>query len=91
MSMNDAHRSPAHPCKEVRATGTAAGREAGHFDSTDSTDKDVATFDLAHSTIVLEDGPAGPVARIERSGRTEYAGPLPEETVDALREVSAGA
>ena len=42
-----------------------------------------STLTLAHSVVELEAGPAGVVARVE------YAGPLPDATVAALREVSA--
>jgi len=45
-------------------------------------------FDLAHSTVFLEHGPAGIVARVERHDRVEYAGPLPQATIDALAEVA---
>jgi len=43
---------------------------------------------LANSTITFENGPAGVVARVDRPDGTEYAGPLPETTIAALREVS---
>jgi hypothetical protein len=42
---------------------------------------------LANSTITFETGPAGTVARVDRPDGTEYAGPLPEGTIAALREV----
>jgi hypothetical protein len=42
---------------------------------------------LANSSITLETGPAGTVARVDRVDGTEYAGPLPETTIAALREV----
>jgi hypothetical protein len=43
---------------------------------------------LANSVVELEHGPAGTVAAIYRVGRgVEYAGPLPDATIDALREV----
>ena len=44
---------------------------------------------LANSTVTFEAGPVGVVARIDRAdGRREYAGPLDETTIAALREVS---
>ena len=44
---------------------------------------------LANSTITFEVGPVGVVARIDqRDGRRDYAGPLPDATISALREVS---
>lgn len=53
--------------------------------------KGTETLELANSTIRLEHGPAGTLARIDRDtdkGRErEYVGPLPQPTVDALREV----
>ena len=43
---------------------------------------------LANSTITFEVGPVGVVARIDqRDGRRDYAGPLPDATISALREV----
>lgn len=49
------------------------------------------TLCLKNSRVTLERGPAGTVARIERTtdGYTrEYAGPLDPATVDALEEVA---
>ena len=44
---------------------------------------------LANSIVEFEVGPVGVVARIDRAdGRREYAGPLPDATIAALREVS---
>lgn len=42
-------------------------------------------FVLANSVITLE---RGDIARIERGNRVEYAGPLPERTINALSEVA---
>ena len=43
---------------------------------------------LEHSIVEFEVGPVGVVARIDhRDGRREYAGPLPDATISALREV----
>lgn len=49
-------------------------------------------LETAHATVRLEYGPAGVIARIERGGvaHTEYAGPLPEPTIDALCRVASG-
>lgn len=44
-------------------------------------------FVLAHSKVYLENGPAGVLARVERYDVVEYAGPLPQETIEALAEV----
>ena len=44
---------------------------------------------LANSTVTFEAGPVGVVARIDRrDGRRDYAGPLDDATIAALREVS---
>ena len=44
---------------------------------------------LANSVVTFEVGPVGVVARIDhRDGRREYAGPLSDATIAALREVS---
>lgn len=48
-------------------------------------------FQFPHSVVTVEDGPAGPVARVERvSGKykLDYAGPLPDPTLEAIREVA---
>lgn len=45
-------------------------------------------YELAHSTVILEETPAGVAARIEHEQRgVEYA-QLDDETVEALREVA---
>lgn len=52
------------------------------------TEAEPTTIMLANSIVELERGPAGVVARVRHaSGRAEYAGPLPDATIDALREV----
>ena len=44
---------------------------------------------LEHSIVEFEVGPVGVVARIDHSdGRRDYAGPLDDATIAALREVS---
>ena len=44
---------------------------------------------LAHSTVRFEAGPAGTVARVDHDdGTVDYAGPLTDATIDALRAVS---
>lgn len=53
-------------------------------------DADLSELQLGHARIVLEHGPAGVLARIERVDGTDYAGPLPDETIEALREVNNG-
>lgn len=63
-----------------------------HPESADSTTTDHEPREcltLAHSTITIESGPAGTLARIDRDGESpDYAGPLPRETITALREVA---
>lgn len=47
---------------------------------------------LSNSRLRVESGPAGLIVRIERFGREgyrrEWAGPVPEETVEAIRKVA---
>lgn len=45
-------------------------------------------FELAHSTVVLEYGPVGVIARVDRGETTDYAGPLPTSTIDAMAEIA---
>lgn len=53
-----------------------------------STDTKADAIKLAHSVVELERGPAGVIARVQhRSGRVDHAGPLPDATIAALREV----
>ena len=43
---------------------------------------------FANSTVTFETGPIGTIARVDHAdGQTEYAGPLPDATISALREV----
>jgi hypothetical protein len=51
----------------------------------------IGPFNLANSTVTVGITPAGLIATVNhlRRDRHEYAGPLPEETVEALEEVSA--
>ena len=43
---------------------------------------------LANSTITFESGPVGAIARVDHTnGTREYAGPLDDATIAALREV----
>jgi len=54
-------------------------------------DRSIVTepIELANSTLTLTDTPAGTVARVEHdSGRLDFAGPLDDATIAALREVS---
>jgi len=57
--------------------------------STDESSIDTTTtLQLRHSTVRLEPGPAGTIAAVERdNGDTDFAGPIPPETVAALVEV----
>lgn len=50
-------------------------------------------FELANSTVILQHHGhrTAPLARIEHPDRIEYAGPLPDTTVDALKRVAGGA
>jgi hypothetical protein len=51
--------------------------------------KPTGTHELAHSRVTLETAPVGVIARVEpEDGRVQYAGPLPDETVAAIAEVS---
>lgn len=77
---------------ETSPPGRARGaREGAPERPTRGTDLEppARELELANSVVTLERGPGGPIARIERVGATDYAGPLPPETVDALREVAA--
>lgn len=48
------------------------------------------TLALANSVVELEDGPAGVVASIRhRGGDVDFAGPLDDDTIGALRAVGA--
>lgn len=49
-------------------------------------------FELLNSRVVVEHGPAGTLARVERGRRTEYAGPFddPDAIIDALEEATDG-
>jgi hypothetical protein len=45
---------------------------------------------LANSRVAFEYGPAGVIARVENeTGGVDYAGPLPQATIRALRDVAA--
>lgn len=46
------------------------------------------TFRLQNSTVTLEPGLRGPLARVVRLDGVDYAGPLPPETIEALAEVA---
>lgn len=46
-------------------------------------------YELAHSTVALEEGPAGTIGRVTRGdGTREWVGPLPPETIAALEAVA---
>lgn len=58
-----------------------------------SSPKAVSTeFGLQNSTVTIEYGPAGAIARVEVAGEEGYsryyAGPLPAATINALHELS---
>lgn len=64
-------------------TGRAQdGREAAQHDG--------RTYHLQNSTVTIEAGVTGPLARVTRRDGVEYAGPLPEATIEALSEVADG-
>lgn len=48
------------------------------------------TLKFQHSTVTLERGPAGTIGRIDYHTKPErkYVGPLADETIEVLREVS---
>lgn len=50
-----------------------------------------STLYLRNSTVRLETGPGGTIARIDHERRAEpdFAGPLDESTIDALRRVAS--
>ena len=59
-------------------------------DTVEPSRTEAESLTLANSVVELEHGPAGTIAAIHRVGAgVEYAGPLPDATIDALREVSA--
>ena len=61
------------------------------FDALPTDDRRIATetFDLANSTIIVRQTPAGRFAEIDHNTRgTEFAGPLDDATIAALREVA---
>lgn len=81
----------AHPSTDRPTCPGRAGSNPDHSDHTHGTTKDTATYELTHSRIRLELRSNGVFARITRSGEAsspEYAGPLPQETLDALWEVA---
>lgn len=55
--------------------------------------KSTAQFTLSNSVVITTESPCGVVARIEHKEsdrpNPEYAGPIPEQTLSALREVSS--
>jgi hypothetical protein len=56
----------------------------------DTTELRRSRLTFANSVVAFETGPVGTVARIEHvDGRREYAGPLDEATIAALREVGS--
>jgi hypothetical protein len=62
------------------------------YDALPTDDSRIAseTFEFANSTIIVRQTPAGRFAEIDHDTRpTEFAGPLDDATIAALREVSA--
>jgi len=62
---------------------TTGRNERTEFETTDSTE-----IELANSRVTIETGPVGPIARVETGYARYYAGPLPDATVQALKEVA---
>jgi hypothetical protein len=61
------------------------------YDALPTDDSRIATetFDLANSTVIVSTTAAGRFAEIDHDTRgTEFAGPLTDATIAALREVS---
>lgn len=75
------------PTKEHRERQARDRRKAAHHDD-EPINQETTEFVLANSVIYLEAGPVGVIARIDHPSRTEYAGPLPDATIDAIAEVS---
>ena len=70
--------------------GTLSARMSVHTSkTTDESSIARERLTLANSVVRLEAGPAGTVARISRADDVDYAGPLDDATIAALREVSA--
>ena len=42
----------------------------------------------ANAEVDIDESPDGPIARIQRDGEVDFAGPLPRETLKALQEVA---
>ena len=61
-----------------------------HDSSIDTTELRRARLTFANSIVEFETGPVGTVARLTHDdGRREYAGPVDEATIAALREVGS--
>lgn len=90
MNANVSLGTSALPCKDSPTRRGRAARKGDHYDRKRSSTKEPATFELENSVVTLEAGPAGAIARIDRTDETDYAGPLPIETIRALREVANG-
>jgi len=45
-------------------------------------------YQFANSVVTVERGPVGAIARVETGFARYYAGPLPQETLEALAEVA---
>lgn len=92
MTTNVSLDTSAHPSTDSPTYPGRDRREATQYDGSEQADNkaplNAESLQLKNTTVVLEHGPAGTIGRVERGGRTEYAGPLPSATVQALREVS---
>lgn len=95
-TMSVEHTSPGTSAHSVQRDRPAYPgrdrREATHCNGSEQTDNkaplEAEYLDLENTTVVLEHGPAGTIGRIEGGDSTEYAGPIPPGTIEALREVS---
>jgi len=59
-----------------------------HDSSIDTTELRRARLTFANSIVEFETGPVGAIARLTHDdGSVAYAGPLPDATIAALREV----
>lgn len=90
MSSNTSPDAPALPWQDAPARRGQAARKGDQYDLTHGTIKEPATYYLANSVITLEPGAAGVIARVDRRRETEFAGPLPEETIAAIQAVAEG-
>lgn len=69
------HHSTSAPVGRARD-----GRKTARYDN--------EVYQLKNSLITVETGPVGLILHIERGYYSEYIGPVPVATVDAIREVA---